>query len=667
MCVQVQTTPATFTEAEAICAQDNARLASFQSCSQFVGLYNHLWSRYPVQTNRYWIGAYALAFDRFGSDGLKTVQEGPNNNCDAQWDVEYSLDGTSVTGALTISENGFYGQMVHKADGTAMIMSHEYDKQDASTPSSFLCEKDESWACPDGFIMYQKLCYELNVDEVVHAEAEHSCSSRGGKLLDIENRMQHMFITAAFPQSQFNHNSTWLNIQKLTNGPADSLWFSIDAVLIDFKFDSSSPTDYTSANQADADDENCVVLDVTDATVTNAFKKVSCQQNASFICQYPLGLSSHLSKIMPELQLFMPLDKASGIKDLALPARVNTEEMLSMTEEVILDSGLIGAASFMGSATSYIDIENTGEGKEMKSSFGLSVSMWIWLSGFAMFDYEEQMLIDTRAECDDGLTPSEGFRMYLTKTPATHTVAPFNHDACGLIYNNSLNDVPSGGLDPSNEIRVNVELCSKEGDDTILCSLVASAKAVPTFQWAHIGFTFDDISKKGTFFIGESYGYTNMTDASVHEVEYFKFDSKGWWSQHAVNTHIRLGSSKFQASPGQKNFAGKMSCLQIYEGPLALAHFIGFQKCPVKETYPMVASHCPEGYDYYKGYCYRLSQSREEFATAEGSCVSEAGTVGCRKIVCVLKKIFKPKNPSKFCFFSSAKVLRKFRKAEEFR
>ena len=634
MCVQVQTNPATFTQAEAICAQDNARLASFKSCSKFVGLSDHLMSRDPDPTNKYWIGAYVLGMERIGSTGLMSVQEGVNNDCNEDSEAMYTVDGSSNVNLVPISFNGYHSELVFKADGTPLIMVHEFEKQDSTTAGSFLCEKDESWTCPEGSIFFQKICYQLNILGVSQPEAEYMCSSNGGKLLNIQDRMQHTFITAAFPPSVHNYSTIWLSLQTYTNNPLDNLYYEPESILTDFKFDSSSATDYTSVDQPYVENENCVVLDGTDTTIINSFKKVSCHQNSSFVCEYPLQLTPYLVKIMPEIQLLMPLDSYSGIQDLAYPTRQNSESLLAMTEEVILESGLIGSSNFMGSALSYVDIENTGTNKEMKSSFGISISMWVYIDLAVMFDNEIQMLIDARGDCNDGLEVSQGFTMFLTKTPATHTVAEFMHDQCGLIYNNSIADLlPSPSMNPSFQIRANVELCSKQADDTILCTQIASSDTINQLQWVQIGFTFNDVSKRGTFFVDETYGYTNLTDAKKHNVKYFDFDTNGWFSESAVNTIIRVGSAKFQAPEGQKNFAGKISCLQMYEGPLTLAQFITLSKCPVSESYLRKASLCPPEYDYYKGSCYKLSEKEEEFSTAEALCVPPSGKLNIINII----------------------------------
>lgn len=627
MCVKEYRTPATFTEAEVTCSKDNGRLASFKTCSEFVGLADHIQKKYPSDTNKYWLGAYILGFERFGSSGLPTVIEGANNNCDEPNEVMYSITGSSNVNPVPISSEGYYGELVYKTDGTPLLMAHEFDKSDTSTPTNFFCEIDESWSCPEESILFHKQCYKHYAEEMTHAEAENLCLINGGKLLEVSDRMEHTFVTAAFPTSEYNHQSIWLNFQKQTNNPNDDLYYA-PGQLLHFEFESTSSVDFTSSDQPNVVDENCLILDATDTAYVHSLKKVSCSQNSSFICENPLQLASHYVNIMPEIQVLMPLDAFSGIKDLAYPARQNYESLLAITEDVTIESGVNGYSLFAGDPWSYIEIENTGLNKEMKSTFGISVSMWIFPGGFSMFDGEIQMLIDTRESCDNQDKVSEGFTMFLTKTQLTHTVTPQVYaDGCGLVYNNSMTETPATSIDPSHYIRLTVELCSKEDDGSILCSQFSSSEFLNPGVWQHVGFTFDDVSKKGTFFVDETYGYIDLSDASIHKVEYFSFDTNGWWSQYAVNTYLRIGSAKFQADQGQKNFAGRISCMQIYEGPLNLAQFITTKKCPVGDAYPNKASLCPEGFDHYKGYCYKYSENKDDFSAAEAFCTSPPGKI----------------------------------------
>lgn len=633
MCVKIVTAPATFTEAEVVCAKDNGRLASVKTCSEFVGIATHLWKKDPTPTNTYWFGIYMSGLSQYskrktveekiGNTGLFTVLEGMENSCiDSPKRAVYTIDGNSPIMMLAPSPNGYHGELIFQTDGSPQIMAHEFGKQDSTLAQNFLCEKDESWTCPDGFIMFQQLCYQLNINEMTQAEAEIVCNDNGGRLLHIETRMQHTFITAAFPPTVYKHNQTWLHIQKQTNGPLDIFYSGPNGIFV-FDF-----IDYASNPQLDVPDENCVVMDATDASVVNAFKKVSCQQTASFICENQLILDPYYIKIMPEVQVLLPLDYVSGIEDLAYPDRQNYENLVALTEDIVLESGLIGSSHFMGNALSYIDIENSGVDKEMKSSFGISISMWVNLDENAIYDNEIQMLVDSRTECGDGSEVSEGFTMFLTKTMLSETLDPFtNNIGCGLLYNNSMLEFPMKLVMPLFEIRPSVELCSKQADGTMLCTRIAASEKITQGEWVHIGFTFNDISKKGTFFVGDTFGYLDLTVAENHQVEYFTFDTNGWWSSNAVNEFIRIGSAKFQAPQGLKNFAGKISCLQIYEGPLTLAQFITLAKCPVGESYPKKAELCPADYDYYKGYCYKLSLKEEEFSTAEALCISPPGTI----------------------------------------
>ena len=556
-----------------------------------------------------------------GSSGLSTVGETLTTSCDTIPDsVAFTADGLNGLMMITPSPDGYHGQLVFDANGDPMVMVHQFGKKDETDPAQFLCEKDESWTCPEGAIMFQQLCYQLYDQEVSKAEAEIICLQNGANLLHVETRMQHTFITAAFPASDHNHTQIWLDIEKEVDNPVDMLYKGPHG-----SFDFEMLVDYTSTPQLSVPGENCVVMDAQDADVTNAFKKVSCLQTASFICESRLVIDPQVLKIMPKPQILMPLDITSGVHELAYPARLNVDSLLAVTDEAVPQSGLIGAGHFMGSALSYIDVENAGTDKEMKSSFGISIAMWTYID--KIFDLEIQMLVDTREECLDGSAVSEGFKLFLTKEMPGTTMDPFENDvSCGQLYNDSMADIPAFSETGLLEVRLNAEICSIQTDKSILCTRIASSETIAQAEWVHLGFTFDDVTKRGTFFVGETFGYHDLINDKTHRVDYFEFDTNGWWSERAVGTVVRIGAAKFQAPQGQKNFAGKISCLQVYEGPLTLPQFITLAKCPLDDGYLPKAQLCPDGFDHYKGFCYMLSEKEEEFASAEAVCTSAPGT-----------------------------------------
>ena len=625
-CIKLVKDPKTFTEAEVGCAKDQGRLVSIKSCQEFTGLATHLWNRYPDITNKYWFGMYLNGLlqykqrkpsdENMGSAGFQTVGPAGTNDCLNYNDkVQMTVDGTTAITSLPITYHGFHGQLKYNADKTPKVMLYEFGMKDSTMPSNYLCEKELAVVCPNGYFLFQSLCYKFNQVQVTQSEAERLCIEEGAKLLELQATMQQTFILAAFQAPAYGHTKIWLNYQKNT--------FPVVHYRGEYGiFDFQNGLKYTGNNTGNTA-EFCVYMDSLD-TVPNSWKMGSCHENASFICEKSPELSPNLKKNIQRPQVLMPFDEATGFKDLAYTERVNNNNLVAITNEGNLNSGLIGAAHFQGYPLSYIDIENIGTNKQMRSSFGISISMWVYVE--QMFDDEKQFLIDARNNCSDIEPITYGFFMFLSKIPDNETTALYSPALnCSQIYDLSKSQTPKSGEDPSKKIRAIVQLCSTQADKSVLCRRFSSSTSKPlkAEKWHHIGFTYNDVEKQGTFFIDDSYGYTDMTDSKNYEYSYFSFDSNGWWSK-AFNSLIRIGSKKFQAQAGQDNFVGKISCLQMYEGPLEWNQFNYLSKCPVPITHP-TAKLCPPGYDYYAKQCYMISSTALDFAAAEASCISPPG------------------------------------------
>ena len=674
-CVKVIKEAAKFTEAELQCSIENGRLASVFTCNQFVGLALSLWNKYSDLTNTYWFGIYFDGLDSYtmrksgqiiGSSGFSTVNANSLTDCTAN-NVEMTADGTVGLTSITPRPLGYHGEMIYKTDKSAKVKVYEFGLTDATVPGKYLCEKETDYICPQGFLLFQQLCYKLHQEEVEQAEAERVCVSYGGNLLKVQTGMQHTFIVAAL-NTNSNFTKVWLTYQKQTQDPTENTYYPTSVNDGPFMFDSI----FSSSTETNSDEINCVLMDSNDAE-KYSWKKVSCHSKASFICENPLILNPELVRSIPKIQALLPLDELSGFTDLATATRINNVSLVSITSESVFKSGLTGAAYFMGYTESYIDVET--KDNILLTDFGISISMWVNIE--KIFDNEVHPLIDGSEDCIDG-TEKPGFTMMLTRAGSGLNIVAGAPSGCFDVFNNSKSDSISGTETDDIFVTVLARLCTIKDDGSLSCSTFSSSFNNPLSPetWHHIGFTFDDVENRGTFFVDETFGYTDITvsPATVHDNEYFTFDSKGWMST-AMNSFVRIGSLKNQAPEdkssgssggssgngsgnnvnggaptaapttvassnvpsgssggssgnsgyGKKHFNGLMSCLQIYEGPLNSVQFHHLASCPVPLNYQNKATLCPTGYDYYKQKCYKLSLSPQDFATAEAFCTSSPG------------------------------------------
>ena len=93
----------------------------------------------------------------------------------------------------------------------------------------------------------------------------------------------------------------------------------------------------------------------------------------------------------------------------------------------------------------------------------------------------------------------------------------------------------------------------------------------------------------------------------------------------AVKGDIKIGGRKNVQDPSE-SFAGMISCLQMYEGFLVPSQVDFLRKCRVSHTYETKFKYCPDGFEYFKNQCFKISKTAVDFATAELQCTSEPGT-----------------------------------------
>jgi Lectin C-type domain len=550
----------------------------------------------------------------FFSDAYTLTGGGTSDNC------ANNVTDTKIQMSTT-SDWDTFGQIGFVSSKKAALNLLPFQKDDPTDPANYLCEKITEYTCNTGSFLFDGLCYTLFPTPVNHAQADYNCQLLGGQILTIKSRKQQTFINAAFPANVAGYTQIWLDYRKITYSTSDASYRALDDTT--FVFDSSG-IDFTNVTPDLTDpSKNCVAMDVTQGDF-NGWKTLSCFENASYICQQPQLISPALVRIIPDIQLLLPLDLYSGFMDLTMALRGNTGNMVAISTDSYLPSGLVGAAHFLGISDSYVLIDNVGILKNIRYQFGISISMWVYID--MIYDGETQVVIDARPECNTGSEIDEGFTLSLVNQLAQNIATITTNPTCAML-------AQSAGTSTTTAQQQNISMVAKlcNYNVTTKCTNFISPTVfkIPVNQWIQIGFSYNAVSKRGSFFIGQNYGYYDKTSGSDVINGYFTFDSGNWLtnsSSVAVNAPIQIGSSKYD----QKAFSGKISCLQWYEGPLTHPQFLYLKDCPVNVTYQGKSSLCPQGYDYYKKNCYKISLKAQDFATAEAYCTS---TPGRKKVI----------------------------------
>ena len=611
---------ASYGKAEVECAKDNARLFSISRCDQFSGIQDDLFSKFPFTTEKYWMGFYAGQFNSyfdqkritngektaFKADGTKTVtHSGDLTNCSLN---PYSIPMIDAAGNPTTATNdplGYHSVLVFTGQKQAklQIVPHTTGKQTWSD-ESYLCEKENEWTCPDGYILYQEQCYKAFTEEVTFAEAERVCIiEEKGKLLEMQTNIHQSFIDQWVTLEALNLPQYWVGQRRKTLGGADNAYKFLDENVVPV------------AGLTPGADQDCLAVDSS----TNLLTPKNCKEKASFICQVSQGVTQDILDTLTPSKVLMPLDAVIGFRDYIDKTKVITSSLVAITNEGNPNSGLQGSIQFLGSPKSHVQIDNLND--DIVIDMGISVMMWIKIE--VMNDGDIQYLIDA-SDCSAGIDSSHAFMMFLEAGAAG---AAGDSDVFDMSTICSAPGPTVTRANSGNIITLNAIMCNGLLENSGTCQKFKSLESAPlqVDQWTFIGFQYDKINKTGTFFIDDVYGYFDIANGQNMEAEWFSYDTGNWLFGNPIGSVVTLGTKDTQdKTTGLENFAGQMSCLQIYEGRLlpSLVHHL--KKCPVTEDYLGKMTICPQNFFYYKGTCFQVPKFDKEFGEAEYDCLRQS-------------------------------------------
>ena len=179
------------------CSQEKSRLVSVSSCQDFSNLLKDLRELAPDSEENYWIGYFVGNFQHYDirkigltPNLIKAINsKGMLAPTDCDWD---SFDINSV-GFITINSE-------------KMNLS---SLSDVNILKGFICEEENEWICPDGYILFQEECYMLINDSLIFTEALVRCLSDGGQLAEPKHELHVNFLQAYCEDNQINQQNFW--------------------------------------------------------------------------------------------------------------------------------------------------------------------------------------------------------------------------------------------------------------------------------------------------------------------------------------------------------------------------------------------------------------------------------------------------------------------------
>ena len=112
--------------------------------------------------------------------------------------------------------------------------------------------------------------------------------------------------------------------------------------------------------------------------------------------------------------------------------------------------------------------------------------------------------------------------------------------------------------------------------------------------------------------------YNSSLSSASHWLETEKGDMGGFEGP------LRIGARKYSKPDSWTGLIGRLSCLQLHSGGLSAEQIHHLASCPLDPGY-LRSQDCPFGYVLFKEICYRVSNRKKTFASAEVDCNSGNG------------------------------------------
>ena len=411
-CVQIVTDYfglKTQSEATLSCAQDNGRLLSINSCTEFDGLKEDLWLKNPSVAQSYWVGFYVNGLDEYfhqyrtsepqtgpiSSRGEIGMQPGGDSSCSDNKKLPMINSVGSSISSFGSAPNGEFGKLTFPSDNEMKLELNDFSSAD-STSTTSLCEKDQVWTCPTGYTLFLESCYKILSGELPAMDAALKCiQEEEAQLAEAPTTMHLKFLnTLAKSESLTNF---WIAIRRhvtTVEASEDNSFLT---------YDDNTRTVASLAGAGATDDCVEYTVDATDVEVK------PCDKNSSVICEAKPILTENTIYAIPAPKVLLPLDLTSGFEDLSKSITEYVPHNVAFTYQPSIKNSLNSAAHFMGTDNSYIDF--LLEDNYFKN--GMSVTAWIYID--QIVDQQIQYILDSRGPYLSATDAFNNFQLFVTK------------------------------------------------------------------------------------------------------------------------------------------------------------------------------------------------------------------------------------------------------------
>ena len=196
------------------CAKDHARLTKFESCTDLPALSKDIWKVNHSPLDQFWVGFLGGGLEDYKARRItsnqrtliKTVSSNgyaPVSGC--PWITTFDYSNRTLKGFIkSFSANPL----------TAELNFESVKETGDISLKGFICEFEESWTCPDNYILFQEECYLICNHPKSFTEALVDCNNNKSHLFEPMTQIHLQFITEILKQKLNNSLNIWTGYRR---------------------------------------------------------------------------------------------------------------------------------------------------------------------------------------------------------------------------------------------------------------------------------------------------------------------------------------------------------------------------------------------------------------------------------------------------------------------
>ncbi|TRY78752.1 hypothetical protein TCAL_06219, partial [Tigriopus californicus] len=309
------------------CGRENGRLALIENCALLEALSAEIISKYYPLNETFLIGAFKSFENSMATRSTKRNERVMDSRGFEVYDPENRLKFDESTGLCKVKSLNLGGIHRQKDYVFGFTSSTPYSTDHFEITSNpqdmmehyYICQKDELWECPEGYVMMLQLCYKAFSDIQLDAmDSEIRCRDDGGSLMRPTHLLEQHLMNELI-QSHGNE-SFWLGYNYENDARANPLNL-FDNPITGF--------------------EECVQVAANGGTFQYDLKP--CTEVASFLCQKDQELKTELRQFVPKPVVMMPLNTMFGTRDISTN-KIQVTNLNVRIDERWVPSRLMGSA-----------------------------------------------------------------------------------------------------------------------------------------------------------------------------------------------------------------------------------------------------------------------------------------------------------------------------------